>query len=75
MSLELEECKAQLQAVVATVKESDKASSVNTCFHCKECKYVYQLVSSMLTNLTIDSADNPGMNPEIIHEDEPQAQR
>ena len=28
-----------------------------------------------MTNLTIDSVDNPGENPEIIREDEPQARR
>ena len=29
----------------------------------------------MLANLTIDSADNPGVNPEIIQNDEQRAQR
>ena len=28
-----------------------------------------------MTNLTIDSADNPGENPEIVRDDEPQARR
>ena len=37
LSQELEECKAQLQAAVAAVKESKKAPSGNTCFHYKEC--------------------------------------
>ena len=37
LSLELEECKAQLQAGVAAVKESEKAPSGNACFYCKEC--------------------------------------
>ena len=36
LSQELEECKAQLQAVVAALKESEKAPSGNTCFYCKE---------------------------------------
>ena len=73
MSKELEECKAQLRAAVAAVKESEKASSGNTCFKQKQCNYVYQLVFGMLVNLTIDSADNPGGNLEIIQEDEQQA--
>ena len=29
----------------------------------------------MIANLTIDSADNPKVNSEIVQEDEPQAQR
>ena len=37
LSQELEECKAQLQAAVAAVKESEKAPSANTCLYCKEC--------------------------------------
>ena len=36
---------------------------------------MYQLVFGMHANLTIDSADNPGMNPEIAQEDEQHAQR
>ena len=32
MSQELEECKAQLRAAVAGLKESEKAPSGNTCF-------------------------------------------
>ena len=31
--------------------------------------------SACFTNLTIDSADNPGENPEIVREDEPHARR
>ena len=65
MSQELEECKAQLRATVAGIEEFKKASSCNTCLDQKECNYVYQLVFGMLANLTIDSADNPGVNPEI----------
>ena len=33
------------------------------------------LVFGMNANLTIDSADNPGGNPEIVPEDEQHAQR
>ena len=29
----------------------------------------------MFAHLTIDSADNPGVNPEILQEDEQRAQR
>ena len=36
LSQELEECKAQLRAAVAALKESEKAPSGNTCFYCKE---------------------------------------
>jgi len=70
LSQELEECKAQLRAAVAGMEESKKASSGNTCLDKKECKYVYQLVFDMLANLTIDSAGNPGVDPEIVQEDE-----
>ena len=70
MSQELEECKAQLRSVVAGMEESKKASSGNTCLNQKECNYVYQLVFGMLANLTIDSAGNPGVNPEIVPGDE-----
>ena len=73
MSQELEECKAQLQAVVAAVKESKKAPSCNTCFIKKND--VYQLVFGMHANLTIDSADDPGVNPEVVRGDEQHAQR
>ena len=36
---------------------------------------MYQLVFGMNANLTIDSADNPGGNPEIAPEDEQPAHR
>ena len=36
LSQELEECKAQLRAAVAAMKESEKAPSSNTCFYLKE---------------------------------------
>ena len=36
LSQELEECKAQLRAAVAAMKESAKAPSGNTCFYRKE---------------------------------------
>ena len=35
LSQELEECKAQIGAAVAALKESEKGPSGNTCFHCK----------------------------------------
>ena len=75
MSQELEECKAQLRAAVAGMEESKKASSGNTCLDRKECNDMYQLVFGMHANLTIDSADNPGGNPEIVPGDEQHAQR
>ena len=36
---------------------------------------MYQLVFSMHANLTIDSTDDPGVNPEIVQGDEQHAQR
>ena len=36
---------------------------------------MYQLVFGMHANLTIDSADNPEVNPEIVRGDEQHAQR
>ena len=66
---------SQLRAAIAGMEESKKASSGNTCFDQKELNYVYQLVFGMFANLTIDSADNPGVDPEIVQEDEKRAQR
>ena len=59
-----------MRAVVAEIEKSKKASYGNTCLNQRESNYVYQLVFGMLANLTIDSADNPGENPEIVQEDE-----
>ena len=36
---------------------------------------MYQLVFGMHANLTIDSADDPGVNPEVVQGDEQQAKR
>ena len=57
LSQELQECKAQLGAAVAVLKESEKGPSGNTCFPCKE--YGYQVVCSMYANLIIDVAGGP----------------
>ena len=75
MSQELEECKAQLRAAIAGMEESKKASSGNTCLDQKECNDMYQLLFGMLANLTIDSADDPGVNSEVVQGDEQHAQR
>ena len=64
LSQELEECKAQLGAAIAALKESKKGPSGNTCFHCKE--YRYPVVYDMHANLPIDVADDPGVNPEAV---------
>ena len=64
LSQELEECKAQLWAAVAALKESEKAPSGNTCFHFNE--YRYQVVYNMHANLTIGVADDPEVNPEAV---------
>ena len=71
----MEECKAQLRAAVTGMEESKKASSGNTCLDQKECIDIYHLVFGMHANLTIDSVDNLGGNPEIVSEDDPHAQR
>ena len=36
---------------------------------------MYQLVFDMHANLTIDSVDDPGVNPEVVRGDEQHAQR
>ena len=36
---------------------------------------MYHLVFDMFADLTIDSADNPRVNPEIVQEDKQRAQR
>ena len=41
----------------------------------KKCNYVYHLVFGMFVDLTIDSAGNPRVNPEILQEDEQRAER
>ena len=64
LSQELEECKAQLGAAVAALKESEKGPSGNTCLYCKE--YMYQVVCGMYAKLTIDVAGDPGVNPEAV---------
>lgn len=55
MSQELEECKAQLRAAVAALKEFEKAQNDR-----------YQIVCGMHANLTIDVADDSGVNPEAV---------
>ena len=66
LSQEPEECKAQIRAAVARMEESKNTSSGNTCLDRKECNHMYPLVFGMHGNLTIDYADNPGGNPEIV---------
>ena len=36
---------------------------------------MYRLVFGMYANLTIDSADDPGVNPEVLRGDEQHAQQ
>ena len=57
------------------MEDSKKGSSGNICLDRKECNDMYQLVFGMHANLTTDSADNPGGNPEIVPGDEQHAQR
>ena len=67
LSQELDECKAQLGAAVAALKESKKGPSGNTCIPCKE--YGYQVVCDTYANLTIDVAGGPRVNPEAVEVD------
>ena len=62
LSQEQDECKAQLGAAIAALKESEKGPSGNTCVPCKE--YGYQVVCGIYANLTIDVAGGPGVDPE-----------
>ena len=64
LSQELEECKAQLEAAVAALKESKKGPPGNSFVYCKE--YRYQVVCGMYAHLTIDVAGGPGVNPEAM---------
>ena len=67
LSQELDECKAQLEAAVAALKESKKGPPGNSFVYCKE--YQYQVVCGMYAHLTIDVAGGPGVNPEAVEAD------
>ena len=67
LSQELEECKAQLRAAVAALKESKKGPLGNSFVCCKE--YRYLVVCGMYAHLTIDVAGGPGVNPEAMEVD------
>ena len=67
LSQELDECKAQLEAAVAALKESKKGSPGDYFVYCKE--YPYQVVCSVYAHLTIDVAGGPGVNPEAVEAD------
>ena len=73
LSQELEECKAQLLAAVAALKESEKAPLVTLVSIAKNDRY--QIVCGMHAKLTIDSVGDPEMNPEVVRGDEQHAQR
>ena len=64
LSQELDECKAQLEAPVAALKESKKGPPGNFFVYCKE--YRYQVVCGMHAHLTIDVAGGLGVNPEAV---------
>ena len=64
LSQELDECKAQLEATVAALKESKKGPPGNSFVYCKE--YGYQIVCDMYAHLTIDVAGDPGVNLEAV---------
>ena len=67
LSQELDECKAQLRAAVAVLKESEKGPPANTCICSKE--YGYQVLCGMYANLIIDVAGGPRVNPEAVEAD------
>ena len=67
LSQELDECKAQLEAAVAALKESRKAPPGNSFVYCKE--YQYQVVCGVHAHLTIDVAGGPGVNLEAVEAD------
>ena len=56
------------------MEESKKAPSGNTCPDKKEWNDMYKLAFAMHANVTIDSADDPGVNPKIMRGDEQHAQ-
>ena len=64
LSQELDECKAQLEAAVAALKESKKGPPGNSSVYCKE--YPYQVVCGVYVHLTIDVAGGPGVDPEAV---------
>ena len=59
----MEECKTQLKAAIAE-QEEKRASSGKT-------NLVPVIYSAWFTNLTKDSANNPGENPKIVKDNEP----
>ena len=73
LSQELDECKAQLEATVAALKESKKGPLGNSFVCCKE--YRYLVVCGMYAHLTIDVAGGPGVNPEAVAVDAPRDDR
>ena len=60
LSREMEECKTQLRAAVAALKEPEKSPLVT--FVSKNDRY--HIVCGMAADLTIDIADDSGENPE-----------
>ena len=64
LSQELDECKVQLEAAVAALKESKKGPPSTSFVYCKE--YRYQVVCDMYAHLTIDVAGGLRVNPEAV---------
>ena len=73
LSQELEECKAQLRAAVAEIRSPRRPHLVTLISIAKNDRY--KVVCGMHANLTIDSADDPGVNPEVVRGDEQHAQQ
>ena len=67
LSQELDECKAQLEAAVAALRESKNGPPSNSFVYCKE--HQYQVVCDVYAHLTIDVAGGPGVNPEAVEAD------
>ena len=67
LSQELDECKAQLEAAVAALRESKNGPPGNSFVYYKE--YGYQVVCGMYANLIIDVAGGLGVNPEVMEVD------
>ena len=67
LSQELDECKAQLEAAVAALKESKKGPPGTSFVYCKE--YHYRVVCGMHAHLTIDVAGGHVVNLEAVEAD------
>ena len=70
LSQELEGCKTQLRAAIAALQEQKKPPAGNILQNDG-----YHIVRGVAVGLTIDFADDSGVNPEVVRGDEQHAQR